>query len=134
MTIGTSEAAITSVYIASASNGGPESQIPAGSTFYVTVKAEVGDSLWSLGPNGHIHAFLQNLTTLQMVPLASNPLAINAHSSFAAPETDQTFSFRVTVPASPVDTIYKPLAVMAIGAVDADVSVLEGNLTVVEQS
>ncbi len=136
MSVERDEAVVNSVYIAKEPGGSAVSQIPTGQPFYVVVRAKVGTNVWESGRPDRIHVFLRDITTFQIQLNATH--ASTLVPDFPVPDKSQVFSFG-PVTAGPVDTIYQPVAVLAIGVAQqddsilADDSILVGGLTVVIQ-
>jgi hypothetical protein len=137
MSVEKDETVVNSVYIAKEPGGSAQSRIPTGQPFYVVVKAKVGTSAWESGHPDRIHVFLRDITTFQIQLDATH--ATTLVPDFPTPDKGQVFSFG-PVTAGPVDTIYQPVAVLAIGALQqedsilAEDSILVGGLTVVTTS
>ena len=136
MSVERDEAVVNSVYIAKEPGGGAASQIPTGQPFYVVVRAKVGTNVWESDRPDRIHVFLRDITTFQIQLNATH--ASTLVPDFPVSNEGQVFSFG-PVTAGPVDTIYQPIAVLAIGAIQQDDSILTddsilvGGLTVVIQ-
>jgi hypothetical protein len=129
MAIGNAQASINSVYVALTPAGGAESVLTTGTNFFVVVKAEAGDAIVNLGATYKLHVLLQDVTNFTNV---LNQVVTGNLSDAAWPlaEEDTTFVFPmngIPVIAGAADTIYKILAVLAVGVKETGTQSVESS-------
>jgi hypothetical protein len=111
MSMGKNQASINNIYAALTRNGGPRSEIPAGSNFFIVVKVEAGRAIVIRGAKYNLHVLAQDITNLRNV---FNTVVVGNLGDPSWPLANQDASFVFPVPAGPAGTIYKILAVVSI--------------------
>lgn len=112
MSLGKNQVLINSVYAALTRNGGPRSEIPAGSNFFIVVKAEAGGAIVNRGAKYNLHVLVQDVTNFRN---AFNTVVVGKLGDPSWPLANEDASFVLPVIAGPAGTIYKVLAVISIG-------------------
>ena len=150
MATGKDDAVVTDAFFSVTSGGGAESRIKAGSAFFVNVEVEAGTNAIASGNAYNLLVLLQNITTFTndvIVSFSGNlgptagagvlfshtfPVTVSPAPAWNTPNTDTPFGFSVPVPGVAAGTIYRILAIVALGITETDVQTFESGLTLVQ--